>query len=112
MKLKLSKGTLGFIFAGLVFALVQVALSVSYWLSDSPVTKQHMSELAASLYFTCPFALGEIAMDSDRIQSHWAIFYIIMIVQNVVLYFLLGLACSYVVRMIKRWLEPRAKLQS
>ena len=97
MKLRIWRITLGFALVGLLFALVQVGLSLLYGASSSPVTQQHIASIGRTLLFTCPFAFGEMAMDNDKIPSDWVIFYIEMIGLNVALYSVVGLVCASIV---------------
>jgi hypothetical protein len=109
MKLRLSKITLSFTLVGLTFALVQVGLSMLYGASDNLVTKEHISNVVQELWFTCPFVSGEIGMDSDRIPSDWALFFVTMTGLNVALYFVVGLICSILINNMRRVIADRPR---
>lgn len=108
VKIKLSKVTVVFTLMGLVFALVQIGLSLSFAAADSLVTKENISGVARDLWFTCPFVIGEIGMDNDHVKSDWVLFFAMMTGLNVLLYFVVGLVCSFIARMVVRWLRPSA----
>ena len=106
MKIKFSKVTVVFTLMGLVFALMQVVLSLSYASADSPIAKENISGVARDLWFTCPFVIGEIGMDNDHVKSDWVLFFAMMTGLNTLLYFGVGLVCSFISRMVTRWLHP------
>lgn len=109
MKLRFSRITLWFAALGLWFALVEAVLSLLYTPTMNPVMEAVVRELGTGLVLFCPFALGFGELPHVHILSDKVWIYFEVIALNTLLYFVLGLGCSSMVRIIRAVIANRPR---
>lgn len=101
MNLKPSRITIGFALLGLVMALIYFGICAL------PVSaREGMGNSSEVLIFLCPFSVRGIGLDADTTMGTWVLFGIFLVLTNMLIYSVIGLFVSFIVRMIKHWLDP------
>lgn len=109
MKLRFSRITLWFTAIGLWFAMVETVLSLLYSPTMNPILEAAIRDIAAGLLIFCPFALDFGEFPHVHILSDKVWIYLEVIAFNTLLYFVLGLACSFVVNTVRGVIANRPR---
>jgi hypothetical protein len=105
MKLRLSRTTMGFTLLGMTIALADIGLWIISAYS-SPETQKRLWDVIEFFIYLCPASIGGMALANDPSRLHLIELWAVMVLSNMLIYFILGACCSFVLRKSLDWLDP------